>query len=274
MGATALDLSAIRTDATAYAGTFRTLVGVYSEAEVDALIAGIDGLTAEDIDTLAEINAILTDANLASIAYVDGLASNYATAAQGTLADTALQPSDITSGTITAGTGDIDFDALGGGLENISDTGSGVIVTGDLRIAVHLRLSEVYPYMQIFLAGYSNPLFELGGGYNNFLMTSSRTVIGWTNGYAMGHVVSRDTKIDQSSTGVVEANNGNLGTLRDFSARRIRITEGIETLSGDTDPTTVDIPAGFGARWKNTTNGEIRDWVNDGGTMKKSAAYT
>lgn len=113
MSGTSLDLSQIRTDALSSAESFRGLIGVYSEAEVDALIAALDELTSEDIDTLAEINAILTDANLASIAYVDGLAANYATAAQGALAATALQPSDITSGTITAGTGDIDFDDLG-----------------------------------------------------------------------------------------------------------------------------------------------------------------
>lgn len=39
--------------------------------------------------------------------------ASFATSAQGALADTALQPSDITSGTITAGTVNIDFDSLG-----------------------------------------------------------------------------------------------------------------------------------------------------------------
>ena len=76
-----------QTDGTVIAGD-----DIYSSAEVDALLAGVSGLAEEDIDTLAEINAILTDANLASVAYVDGLASNYATAAQGAKADTALQP--------------------------------------------------------------------------------------------------------------------------------------------------------------------------------------
>lgn len=47
-----------------------------------------------------------------------------------------------------------------------------------------------------------------------------------------------------------------------------------QTHTGASDPTTSDIPAGYGARWKNTGNGEVRDWVNDGGTMKKSAAFT
>ena len=43
MTSTAIDLSAIRTDQTSYKGTFRALIGVYSTAEVDALIAGIGG---------------------------------------------------------------------------------------------------------------------------------------------------------------------------------------------------------------------------------------
>jgi hypothetical protein len=87
----------------------RSIISVYSTAEVDAIISGIDGLTSADIDTLAEINAILTDADLASVSYVDGLAANYATDAQGALADSALQPADIASGTITARADDIDL---------------------------------------------------------------------------------------------------------------------------------------------------------------------
>lgn len=44
--------------------------------------------------------------------------------------------------------------------------------------------------------------------------------------------------------------------------------------SGSADPTTSNYASGIGGWWKNTTNGEIRFWVNDGGTMKKSAALT
>jgi hypothetical protein len=51
----------------------RTLLSVYSIAQVDGIISGLGALTAEDIDTLAEINAVLTDADLASISYVTGL---------------------------------------------------------------------------------------------------------------------------------------------------------------------------------------------------------
>lgn len=44
--------------------------------------------------------------------------------------------------------------------------------------------------------------------------------------------------------------------------------------SGSSDPTTSIVPNGHRITWKNTTNGEVRDWYNDNGTMKKSAAYT
>ncbi len=50
------------------------------------------------------------------------------------------------------------------------------------------------------------------------------------------------------------------------------ITSGFRSLSAD--PTTLDITAGQSQLVKNTTSGEICHWVNDGGTMKKSAALT
>ena len=40
------------------------------------------------------------------------------------------------------------------------------------------------------------------------------------------------------------------------------------------DPTITDIPTGKRMGWYNSTSGEFRDWVNIGGTLKKSAAYT
>lgn len=41
--------------------------------------------------------------------------------------------------------------------------------------------------------------------------------------------------------------------------------------TGASDPTSTEIPNGKFTMWKNTSSGEIRMWVNDGGTMKKSA---
>lgn len=50
--------------------------------------------------------------------------------------------------------------------------------------------------------------------------------------------------------------------------------KGITIRSGSADPTISDLDAGTSSVWKNTTNGEIRTWVNDGGIMRKSAALT
>lgn len=49
------------------------------------------------------------------------------------------------------------------------------------------------------------------------------------------------------------------------------ITSAFQSLSAD--PSTLDISSGMSRLVKNTTSGEIRHWVNDGGVMKKSAAY-
>ena len=94
----------------------RTLLSVYSTSEVDAIIGGIDGLTSADIDTLAEINAILTDADLASVSYVDsGLSGKQAALISGTNIKTVNSTSLLGSGNITvglSGTGSVDNAAL------------------------------------------------------------------------------------------------------------------------------------------------------------------
>lgn len=57
------------------------------------------------------------------------------------------------------------------------------------------------------------------------------------------------------------ATNDNIGVMNAIS-------------SGSADPTTTDIPAGMSAVWKNTTSGDIKLWVNDGGSMKASVALS
>lgn len=44
--------------------------------------------------------------------------------------------------------------------------------------------------------------------------------------------------------------------------------------SGTADPVATEVPKNQWVLYKNTTSGEIRWWVNDNGTMKKSAAFT
>lgn len=50
------------------------------------------------------------------------------------------------------------------------------------------------------------------------------------------------------------------------------VTSAVQELSGP--PSTLDIPSGMHRVVKNLANGEVRDWVNDGGVMKSSPAYT
>ena len=82
------------------------------------MIAALGIYTPTQIDTALEQKLEASDlAGLASESYVD-------TAVSGK-----LSASDITSGTITPGTGDIDFDNLGGGgTEQITDQSDGVVV--------------------------------------------------------------------------------------------------------------------------------------------------
>lgn len=37
------------------------------------------------------------------------------------------------------------------------------------------------------------------------------------------------------------------------------------------DPTTTDIPVNSFRLWKNTTSGDVKFWVNDGGTLRSVA---
>lgn len=68
--------------------------GTNADSKITAKVGEIGSSTVKQYVDQAE-----TDAVSSAKKYADGLASNYATAAQGTKADTALQKADITSGT-------------------------------------------------------------------------------------------------------------------------------------------------------------------------------
>lgn len=114
------------------------LIGVYTTAQVDSIIGGIEGLTSADIDTLAEINAILTDADLASISYVDsGLSGKQATLVSGTNIKTINSTSLLGSGNIAVSaspggsSGQVQYNNAGafGGMTAVVYAGSGTLVT-------------------------------------------------------------------------------------------------------------------------------------------------
>jgi hypothetical protein len=114
------------------------LIGVYTTAQVDSIIGGIEGLTSADIDTLAEINAILTDADLASVSYVDnGLSGKQATLVSGTNIKTVNSTSLLGSGDITVSaspggsSGQVQYNNSGafGGMTAVVYAGTGTHVT-------------------------------------------------------------------------------------------------------------------------------------------------
>ena len=85
----------------------RSLIGVYSTSEVDAIIGGLTFLTSSQIDTLAEINAILGDADLVpqsrAITAGTGLSGGGNLSADRTinLANTAVTAGSYTNAAIT-----------------------------------------------------------------------------------------------------------------------------------------------------------------------------
>ena len=52
------------------------------------------------------------------------------------------------------------------------------------------------------------------------------------------------------------------------------VTERFDMYSGSSDPALSEVPENQWIVYKNTTSGEVRIWVNDGGSLKKSAAFT
>ena len=116
----------------------RSLISVYSTTEVDSIIGGIGALTAADIDTLAEINAILTDADVASVTYVDsGLSGKQATLVSGANIKTINSTSLLGSGNIAisaspaGSSGEVQYNNAGafGGMTAVVYAGSVTLLT-------------------------------------------------------------------------------------------------------------------------------------------------
>lgn len=98
--------------------------GTNADAKITAKVGDIESSTVKQYVDQAE-----TDAVASAKSYADGLASNYATAAQGAKADTALQKADITSGTangtISVDGTDVAVKGLGSAAYKAAGTASG-----------------------------------------------------------------------------------------------------------------------------------------------------
>jgi hypothetical protein len=147
-----------------------------------------------------------------------------------------------------------------------------VTTTGVISSATEFRLNNntFSRVAQIDGAG------GFGGGYNfNITGGTNRDSTGNVAGY---YYTQNRIKFYAETSGApgpisarAEIHSGGLDVLGTATING-HVYSQFRTLSAD--PTTLDIASGYTQLVKNTTSGEIRTWVNDGGTMKKSSAYT
>lgn len=61
--------------------------------------------------------------------------------------------------------------------------------------------------------------------------------------------------------------HGMLGTMA-YQDAKVYHSAGLRVVTSDADPVAADINAGHASVWHNTTSGEVRLWVNIGGSLK------
>lgn len=118
--------------------------GTNADAKITAKVGDIGSSTVKQYVDQAE-----TDAIASAKSYSDGLASNYATAAQGAKADTALQKADITSGTANGtisvdgtdvavkGLGSAAYKAAGSASGNVPVNGAALGTTANVPVVTN-----------------------------------------------------------------------------------------------------------------------------------------
>ncbi len=96
--------------------------------------------------------------------------------------------------------------------------------------------------------------------------------------FAASPVTMPDAAIRRSGTALIDVRADNGLRIRNFAdSADAALTCGAlqwQPRQSSLDPTTSDIPSGRRVSWYNSTTNEFRDWVNMGGVLLKSAAYT
>lgn len=115
------------------------------------------------------------------------------------------------------------------------------------------------------------------GGDQNYWYARRLSLVSGPTSYNTDAVIDRGTaQIVVLANNGVSIRNGANNADAPLACSNITatgfVTSAFQSLSAD--PSTIDIPSGSNRIVRNTTSGEVRDWVNDGGVMKKSPAYT
>lgn len=113
-----------------------------------------------------------------------------------------------------------------------------------------------------------NPLWQISVGYPGFY---DNQLIFHIDNSVIFQILSNQVISRQSFNCLGSLSVTGATTLSSTLSVTSHVTSAFQTLAAN--PTTLDIPAGSHRVVKNTTSGEIRNWVNDGGVMKSSAAY-
>jgi hypothetical protein len=180
-----------------------------------------------------------------------------------------MSRADLTQATILSQTGvsNTTLQAIGGGSLLLGNTSVGDILSlsaGGVLCYQDLNLQQ---NKRLFWSSVPSTDVTTAAGQNRWIIqprtTSDDLFFGskgghqfWAGGGSGG--TSAFQALHISYTGEITANGS------------IQETPRQSTLN----PTVLDIPSGKSQRWYNSALNEVRDWVNIGGTLYKSAAYT
>lgn len=154
--------------------------GTNADAKITAKVGDIGSSTVKQYVDQAE-----TDAIASAKSYSDGLASNYATAAQGAKADTALQKADITSGTANGtisvdgtdvavkGLGSAAYKATGSASGNVPVNGAALGTTANVPVVTNTN-GQLVPHASGALgtaAFAATTAFDAAGTAQNLVTT-------------------------------------------------------------------------------------------------------
>jgi hypothetical protein len=137
------------------------------------------------------------------------------------------------------------------GLASINGTGNNHISNAEATVVTAIQTS-----------GHQG-LSSINGTGNNHISNAEATVL--TDIETDGH---------QGLTDINGTGDYHITSAEATDVTLLNTTDRLHMQSAAVDPTTANVAASNWIIWKNTGANEVRVWVNDGGTMKKSAAFT